>query len=70
MAELGQAGDTDSVPLQEPVKFEPPPPLAPPVTNALNGLPLPESVPSGVPAWSELLKERELLCVGFTLSAL
>ena len=30
------------VPLQEPVKFEPPPPLAPPTTNCVK--------PSGVPA--------------------
>jgi hypothetical protein len=39
-----------TVPLQDPVQFEPPPPLAPPMTNFLNGWPLIGSIPSGVPA--------------------
>jgi hypothetical protein len=38
-------GVTDTVLLREPVKFEPPPPRAPPMTDFLKV--------SGVPAWSE-----------------
>src|SRR5690348_3869647 len=40
-----------SVPLQEPVKLEPPPPRAPPITNFFQAV-LVLSTPSGVPAWS------------------
>jgi hypothetical protein len=43
-----------SVPLHEPVKFDPPPPLAPPITNFSHGV-LVLFTPSGVPAWSPLL---------------
>jgi len=38
---------TDCVELSEPVKFDPPPPVAPPTTYGRNA--------SGVPAWSEFL---------------
>ena len=38
-------GMTAPVPLYEPVKFDPPPPRAPPTTYGLKF--------SGVPAWSE-----------------
>jgi hypothetical protein len=58
---IGQTGATACVPLHEPVKFEPPPPLAPPTTKDLNGLPLVVSKPSGVPGWSELAYAHELL---------
>ena len=51
-----------SVPLQEPVKFDPPPPRAPPVTNCF--------LFSGVPACSESLYRHALVCVGFTPIAL
>jgi hypothetical protein len=47
------------VALYEPVKFDPPPPRAPPVTNCLKL--------SGVPAWSEFpYALSELLSTGFT----
>jgi hypothetical protein len=47
----------------EPVKFDPPPPRAPPTTNALNA--------SGVPAWSELWYAlAELESTGLTFRAL
>jgi hypothetical protein len=59
----GWTGLTATVPLKDPVKFEPPPPRAPPMTNDLKA--------SGVPAGSEFGK---LLCVlsstGFTCRAL
>lgn len=48
------------VPLQDPVQLEPPPPLAPPVTNALNGCPLFGSTPSGVGACLELVPNLQV----------
>jgi len=51
------------VALREPVKFEPPPPRAPPVTNALKF--------SGVPAWSAFWYTLAMLSsTGFTPRAL
>lgn len=68
MAELGQAGDTESVPLHEPVKLEPPPPLAPPVTYLPQGCPVLGLVPSGVPAWSPLFIPQACWCPALTSS--
>jgi hypothetical protein len=55
-------GVTEAVPLYDPVKFEPPPPRAPPTTNDLKF--------SGVPAWSEFWYALAWLSsTGFTPSA-
>ena len=45
---------TFTVPVHEPVKFEPPPPRAPPMTKSFHGM-FWLFTPSGVPAWSLLL---------------
>ena len=57
---IGGTGVQDPVPLNEPVKFDPPPPVAPPITNSLKF--------SGVPAWSEFLYSPEQLLELFTQS--
>ena len=58
----GQTRLAESVPLHDPVKFEPPPPRAPPTTEDLKF--------SGVPAWSELLNVQVFVCAAFTPSEL
>ena len=59
-----QTGVTSSVPLHDPVKFDPPPPVAPPTTDPWN------VEFSGVPAWSALLYEQALSCIGLMSSEL
>jgi hypothetical protein len=66
-----ETGFTETVPLHDPVKFEPPPPFAPPVTNVLKAWPFVLLKPSGVPACSPFGYPAHVLpCEGLTLKAL